>query len=379
MPSPRVLIACSGVGHVRRGNEAWAIDVATALHAAGVDVVLAGGGPNPGAPCPYRRLPSLPRDFPIYRRVVSWSRRYLAEQLSFMLSARRWARAHRPRIVHFCDPDLALQFVKRTPEWRARVIFKDGMLLGPLWCRRMPNVQVLAPYYRDVLPAEHGVSTEHWHVIPHLVDTEKFRPPESKTAARAQLSSARLNPEDFVVLGVGDYSQGGNKRLDWLVREVAALPADARARLVLAGQASPEDFARFEAGARPVLGDRLHLLRNLPREEVSRLYQAADAYAHAAIREPFGIVFLEAMASGLPIVGHVWEVTRWIIGDAGETVDMSQPGALAETLRRWSSDPARRRLVGEAARRRAMEHFSPARIVPLYESMYASVEARPDA
>jgi glycosyltransferase involved in cell wall biosynthesis len=117
----------------------------------------------------------------------------------------------------------------------------------------------------------------------------------------------------------------------------------------------------------------VHLLRNRPRAEVARLYQVADAYAHAATREPFGIVFLEAMASGLPIVGHPWEVTRWILGDAGTVVDMKETGALAAVLGQWARDPALRLAAGARARQRAKDVFSPARVVPQYLEMYTQM------
>lgn len=369
-----ITIACSGLGHIRRGNETWARDVADALHKAGADVLLLGGGPRPESDCPYRQLLNLPREFPVFRHWISWSRRYLAEQLSFMFSLRRELRRSGRKIVHLCDPDLALQLHRRTPGSGILVAFKDGMRLGPAWCRRIPFVQVLAPYYRDVVARDAGVDTTRWFVIPHLVDGDRFRPAPDRAAARAAWPELRLPPEAFVVLGVGDFSVGGNKRLDWLVNEVARMPPSARAHLVLAGQASTSEFDRFAAEATGAIGDRIRLLRNLPRAQVARLYQVADVFAHAALHEPFGIVFLEAMATALPVLAHTWEVSRWIVGDAGEAVDMTVPGAMAGALRHWSESPMEREAIGERARRRALDHFSPAGLVPRYLEMYECMD-----
>lgn len=371
MTTPRILLACSGLGHVRRGNEAWARDAATALHQAGLNVTLAGGGPNPGVDCSYVRLFTIPRGFPLYSRFVSWSRRYLIEQLGFVLSLRRYVRRQPTDIVHFCDPDLALQFTRRTRGWPVRTVFKDGMLLGPHWCSRMPFVQVLAPYYRDVLAREAGVDTSNWFVIPHLIDTKAFQPPVDREAIFASFPDLKLTREDFVVLGVGDFSVGGNKRLRWLVQEVASLPRSLRAHLVLAGQADPAELQQFATGATAALGDRVHLLPNQSREQVSRLYGLADVFAHAATREPFGIVFLEAMASGLPIAAHTFDVTQWIIGDAGTCIDMTVPGALTGLLEQWGKNSDLRRSIGSRARARAVEVYAPGRIVPLYQNMYS--------
>ena len=84
----RVAIACSGLGHIRRGNETWARDASAALYAAGLDVTLFGGGPRPEAACPYVRIPSVPRELPVFRRWLGWPRRYLLEQLTFLLALR---------------------------------------------------------------------------------------------------------------------------------------------------------------------------------------------------------------------------------------------------------------------------------------------------
>jgi glycosyltransferase involved in cell wall biosynthesis len=374
MRSP-IAIACSGLGHVRRGNETWARDIAAALHAAGAPVTLFGGGPLSEADSPYIRIPHLRRDFPVLRRWLPWSKRYLAEQLSFLLGLRRRLLRGSWRLVHLCDPDLALQMHRRTRGTGLQVVFKDGMRLGPHWCSRLDFVQVLAPHYRDVVAREAGVDTRGWFVIPHLVDIRTFQPPPDRRQARAAWPELELAPGAFVVVGVGDYSAGGNKRLEWLVQEVAALPAAAEAVLVLAGQSEPEVFRRFEATAREALGRRVRLLRNLPRAQVVKLYQVADVFTHAALQEPFGIVFLEAMASGLPLAGHTWPVTQWVIGDAGESLDMTRPGALAGTLTRWHAVPAEREALAARARKRATEQFAPDCLVPRYLEMYEAMES----
>lgn len=378
-PRPRIAIACSGLGHVRRGNETWARDVASALFDAGADVTLLGGGPSPNVPCPYHRLPCLRRDFPVLRRCLSWSHRYLLEQLTFVLPLRRHLLRHRLTLAHLCDPDLALQLHRRTPGAPFRVIFKDGMLLGPHWCSRLPFVQVVAPYYREVLAREAGVPTDRWFVIPHLIDTDTFRPASDRNEVRDELPCPihARSGEALLILGVGDFSPGGNKRLDHLVSEVAALPDDLNAHLILAGQAEPEAFHRFAAEADRVLGRRLTLLPNLPRYHLLPLYQGADLFAHAATREPFGIVFLEAMACGLPVAGHDWDVTRWILGDAGVTVDMTRPGVLTRQIACWAADPVARRALGARARQRAEACFSPAAVIPHYLDMYSRIASEP--
>ena len=370
--TPRVAIGCSGLGHIRRGNETWAATVADALHHAGTHVTLLGGGPDVRTVCPFVRLKNLPRETPITRAWLSWHHRYLLEQRTFARSLIRWLREHPHDIVHVADPALAWILQRSTTTHGARVIYKDGLLLGPPWCSKFDHVQVLAPHYLEQAQAA-GLNTRGWHVIPHLVDPTRFQPTANPADARAALFPNHFPADAFVVLAVGDFSPESNKRLDWIVSEIARLPAAANIHLLLAGQASRADLTAFEARARSALGDRVTFAANFPADEMPPLYSCADAFAHAALREPFGIVFLEALASGLPVVAHQFPVTRWIIGDGGTTVDAESPGTIAAILAEWRRAPAARHTLGQRARARATTTFAPEKIVPLYQSLYQTV------
>ena len=62
------------------------------------------------------------------------------------------------------------------------------------------------------------------------------------------------------------------------------------------------------------------------------LYRAADVFLHMSQVEPFGIVYLEALASGLPVVAHDRRITRWIVEDQAVLVDTSDEAAVAEGI-----------------------------------------------
>jgi len=368
---PRVAIVCSGLGQVRRGNETWAHTVAEALHAAGWPVTLFGGGPLV-TNCPYVQISNWPRESFLSRFGVSWHNRYVIEQLTFAVALKRHLARDPHPLIHVADPSLGQRLQRSAKSLGAQLVYKDGLLLGPPWCRQFDVVQVLAPAYLEAARKE-SVDVSKWFTIPHLVDTTHFQPPPDRAAVRRQLFGEKIPTDATVVLAVGDLSPNSNKRLDWIAREVATLPEAMRPHVVFIGQASPADARAFQDQVTGLLRDRAVVLTNVKPTEMPAYYQAADIFAHAAQREPFGIVFLEAMASGLPVLAHNYEVTTWIVGDGGVTFDMGASGELARRIEAWMQQPAERRRFAEQARTRAVNQFAPDKIVPLYEQMYRQI------
>ena len=74
------------------------------------------------------------------------------------------------------------------------------------------------------------------------------------------------------------------------------------------------------------------------------LYRQADVFLHMHREEPFGIVYLEAAASGLAIVAPDAPIPRWILGDSAVYVDPDEPASVADGLRRALSAESRHRL-----------------------------------
>jgi glycosyltransferase involved in cell wall biosynthesis len=109
--------------------------------------------------------------------------------------------------------------------------------------------------------------------------------------------------------------------------------------------------------------------------------RSADVVVSVPWYEPFGIVPVEAMACGRPVVGSaVGGLLDTVVpGVTGELVPPRDPAALAQALRRLLDDPERRRRYGEAGRRRAVEHYDWSAVVAETESVYRSVCAVPDA
>jgi glycosyltransferase involved in cell wall biosynthesis len=107
------------------------------------------------------------------------------------------------------------------------------------------------------------------------------------------------------------------------------------------------------------VADRIRLLGE--RTDVRQLLAAADVHCQANLRpEPFGIVFVEALAAGLPVAAVATGGTLEIVDDScGILVPPNDPAALAAALRRLIDDPALRARLGSAGPGRARAASDP--------------------
>jgi glycosyltransferase involved in cell wall biosynthesis len=138
-----------------------------------------------------------------------------------------------------------------------------------------------------------------------------------------------------------------------LKEKLSSLP-----RLYLVGEA-PSQSAR-ELLDQLQLGDVVHILGPKEPEALAELYQQALCFALSSDEEGLGIVILEAMASGLPVVSTACggPTSSVVDGTTGFLTPVGDAVALADALQRLIEDPDLARGMGEAGRIRAEKNFS---------------------
>jgi len=215
-----------------------------------------------------------------------------------------------------------------------------------------------------------GTPTGRCSVVPCGVDPELFRPrPSPRPDGRLRLLDlGRLVPR---------------KGVDDVIRAVASVPA---AELVVAGGPSAAALDTDpEVRRLRALADELGVARRVrftgavPHDEVPALIGDCDAVVIAPWYEPFGIVPLEAMASGRPIVGTaVGGLLDTVVPEVGRLVPPRDPAALADTLLELA-DPELRIRCGRAGRARVLEHYTWDRVAAATEDVYRAVATAPTA
>jgi glycosyltransferase involved in cell wall biosynthesis len=215
-------------------------------------------------------------------------------------------------------------------------------------------------YSREIYARRYGVPAA---VCPYGVDTDTFRP----------LGLPREN----LVLSVGRLVNAKQHHL--VIEAIGRLTTGSRPRLVIA---TPEwkdrlqeptyhDRLRTSAEA---LGVSLEIVYNPPQGDLVRLYNRAGAFVFVPRMEPFGLVALEAMACGAPVIGVPEGGVRESIreGTSGLLVPRDA-AAIAQKLRYLLTDPEAGRRIGAGAVRYVQEAWSWSRTIDRYEDFVGTL------
>ncbi len=120
------------------------------------------------------------------------------------------------------------------------------------------------------------------------------------------------------------------------------------------------------------VADKVTFYGYCPREELVDLYSASDIFVLPTMAESFGLVFIEAMACGLPIIGtRVGGVPDIVLEDNGILVEPNDYLAVRRAIDVLAGDPQRRKTMGDACRRRVTKHYSWLSVAQKYEQCYA--------
>lgn len=369
---PTAFLVCSGLGHVARGFETFTRECHEALRDRPEvrSVLVKGRGRWRGDD---RTAWTVRRDRVPARALGALLRRdaYAAEQAVFAAGLIPQLVAGRADVVLFSDWRVgrALARWRRRAGGRFRLVFSNGGGLPPPYPADLDHVHHVAPVTHEAALAAGEPEARHT-LLPYGLRVGDRVPPVSDSERRDLRTRLGLPQDARIVLSVAALNVW-HKRLDYVVDEVAALPAP-RPHLVLLGQAEEETPAVL-ARARERLGPDGFTARTEAPDRVSAYYLAADAFVLASLYEPLGRVLLEALAHGLEPIAQDSPTARFVVGDHGRLVDLRVPGALTAALAAPPAD------AGPAARERRHRHvrerFGWDVLAPAYAAMLVRAAA----
>jgi len=204
--------------------------------------------------------------------------------------------------------------------------------------RNADAVLTTSAYCRAAIARHYGVPEQHTRLVPEGIDLERWR--------RIVGSAQRAQAGATILCVARQYPR---KHIADLLRALPIIRQTIpQARAVVVGD-GPEHSALRRLADELKLGSSVQLLGSLPDDEqVARLYRQADVFCLPSVQEGFGIVFLEALASGLPIVATNAAAIPEVVphGQAGLLVRPGDSAALAAALVALLRNPDQRAAYG---------------------------------
>lgn len=245
---------------------------------------------------------------------------------------------------------------------------------------------------RDILRSYPHVDPQRVQVIHNGIDVESWQAPgaDGRDEADAVLQRLGIDPTRRAVVFVGRITR--QKGLPYLLEAVKNLPADVQIILCAGAPDTPEIAAEVTGAVSRLSRQRTGVVwieEMLPRRELVAVLDASTVFVCPSVYEPLGIVNLEAMAVGLPVVGSATGGIPEVIVD-GETgylvpLDQMEDGTgtpldpaqfvtdLTASLMRVLDAPEDAQRMGAAARQRVEDHFSWEAIADQTMDLYRSL------
>ncbi len=338
-----------------------------------------GGWPAPDATIPIYRAPC-------YGRLL-----YAPVSPAFPFWLNRAIRHFQPDLLHLHLPNtsafwaLAVPAARRLPwiiHWHADVVASlldrrlalAYRLYRPLEQRLLAASRAVIATSPPYLDASAALAPwrERCHVIPLGLDPRRIPAPDPAARQRAE---ALWGDTPFRVLAIGRLTY--YKGHDVLIRAAAHLP-DSRVLIVGTG----EQRARLDTLIQALgLGERVRLPGFQPEADLNALLASCDVLCLPSLErtEAFGLVLLEAMRFGKPVVvGDIpGSGAGWVTRQAGHglLVPPGDPVKLAAALRDLQADPARRAALGQAGANALRERFGIEPVAAAVAALYRRVAA----
>ena len=295
--------------------------------------------------------------------------------LPYLLGLARMARRKRIDVVnfHFVRPHglalVGLRHLFRVPVMLSLVGRSDVLeLLSPP--QRLYAKAVMASANEVTAISSYcGSGGGRELVIPYGVDTSEFSPNLRSEDLRRELG---VGPADLMLLAVQRLAP--IKRVDVLLQVMTSVVAqNPKVILVVVGHGEEESKLRAMATDLEI-DENVRFVGYIGSNRLPEYFASADMFVFHSLLETFGIVFAQAMASGLPIVAANTSCVPAVVHPQnGELIEPFDTEAFADAVLRLAADGDLRRTIGICNRARAIDEFDWDMIAAAYEKVLLRV------
>jgi glycosyltransferase involved in cell wall biosynthesis len=225
---------------------------------------------------------------------------------------------------------------------------------------RCEHVVVLSQFMWDRVKAFHGIPEQKLCLIPGAVDQEEFRPPLDRGAVRAKLMFPNDRTLLFTVRNLVP-----RMGLEHFIDGIARLKERKKQLLVLIGGEGPLRGKLQGLIDRHQLGEVVRLIGFVPEKDLAGYYQAADLVVIPTLQlEGFGLVTVEAMACGVPVmatpIGALPEVINkldpLLLSEGTDGASLAR--SLERVLERFDKDPSWQQHLAAKGRRLVTDWYN---------------------
>lgn len=251
-------------------------------------------------------------------------------------------------------------------------------MLGQLFCRLSHRVIVSTDYTARALTAL-GVPSRQMTVIPHVARPEVFSQEYITTSQTADNLIRQAGVQGSpLILGVGQLIE--RKGWEYTVRCLPAIITHyPKAMLLLIGSSQPAEPAfrvrLLQLASNLGVLDHVCILQDNPPAFIRAAYQAATILTHPSFVESFGLVVLEALTAGVPVVVNRATGLPCIVDDGvtGYVVDVRDIRAYTQALLTLLQDPTLRQQMGAAGRAQAVTRFGQPEVADQLFTVFAEL------
>jgi glycosyltransferase involved in cell wall biosynthesis len=327
-----------------------------------------------GAPCaPFSKtIPCIPRSHSYEMLRQPWLARLWKNRITYPEIVLEHMSSFIPSIAYLLQnpPDIifpnndygglaAAALVRNLT--RSQILYTEhsGLLADGACLRRNLKFQ---PDHLIVFTSKMAEYVSHYRmqqsvqVIANGVDTDRFTPEGDRID---------LNLPHPIVLCTASLRKDGHKRIELTMQALSKLPGFS---LLVCGDGPDRQY--YQKMGEALLGQNRFMIKSFAYQQMPAVYRSADIFTLASDNEPFGLVYVEAMACGIPVVATDDDLRRWIIQDSGVVCNVTNTETYANALAEVATQ-----IWTEKARTNALR-FSWASIAQQYRDAIISMIAR---
>jgi len=244
----------------------------------------------------------------------------------------------------FLDRELAVKSAKSIKDRLGLRWWYSFLNMQKKVARQLPYIITVSQNSAEHIMQTFSIPRERFRIVHNGIDTSIFHP--NSETRRVQNKLLTVTSGNLAVKG-----------LNYLLEAVATLRQQHPVELTVIGKGADNPDTR-KLVSRLGIVDYVKFVGEVSTEDLAEHYRSATVVVVPSTYEGFGLPAAEAMACGSPVVATTAGALPEVIGDAGLLVPPRDVKTLVDAISALLKDEQRRRSLGEAARRRAVQNFN---------------------